>query len=82
MTFSRFNSLSITDQLEKVVLEGVPLGTCKRYNLILRLFLLDDFYVEVINLEMRGELVTIRAFQDTDNLEPYLDEIDLSALAV
>ena len=44
------------------------------------LFYLFDFYVEVFYNHTCKALVKIRPFRDTKDLNPYLDEIELTQL--
>jgi len=44
------------------------------------LYLLDDHYVEITYHTHFNVLLQINSFKDTEQLEPYLAEIDLSAL--
>ena len=53
---------------------------CRRFNYCLQLFQVDNLYVEVYSMQKAGEIVSVNAFEDTGNLETYLEEIDISEL--
>jgi hypothetical protein len=49
-----------------------------RYQLLL--YAVDSFYVEV-HVDMEHEMLTyFKAFSNVDDLEPYLDQVDISSL--
>ena len=75
-----YNRLQQEKQLELVKVFGVLLLECKRFNFRLRLFQLYKFYVEVYSTQKRGDIVSVNAFEDVSNLDPYLSEIDISEL--
>ena len=78
MTTEQFNRLDRDKQLDYVMKFGILLIECKRFKFALRLFQLHHLYVEVYSTEKRGEIVSINAFEDVDDLEPYLSTIDIS----
>ena len=73
-----FNHLDPHLQLDLVMAQGLTIGKAKKYNLHLNLFQFCEFYIEMLSKEDNDELVTIRAFDDMDHLEPYLEKIDIS----
>ena len=75
-----FKMLSQPRQLDSTMREGCYLLSYKRYNIVIRLFQLENFYVEVYSVEEDGKVIMINAFDDTKYLEPYLESVDLSAL--
>jgi hypothetical protein len=80
MDCGRFNNLKLDDQLQTVMRHGTLLYEYKRYNLICRLFALQDLYVEIISNYDSKEVLTIAAYKELDSLEHILAEIDISPL--
>ena len=80
MTSFCFNSLDTDMQLDLVMNYGINLTYSRKFNLNVFLFQFSDFYVEVFSKLEDDELTMIRAFEDTDSLDPYLKTIDISAL--
>ena len=72
--------LSQPRQLDFTMKKGCYLLSYKRYNIVIRLFQMENFYVEVYSVEEDGKVIMINAFEDTKYLEPYLESVDLSAL--
>ena len=52
----------------------------KKYNVIIKLFQLDNFYAEVYSFDEDDKIAMINAFEDTKYLEPYLENVDVSML--
>ena len=73
-----FKKMHLDQQLLAVMNKGILLMECKRYNLIIRLFALKNFYVEVVSNKESHEVITITSYQDVSNLDHLLDEIDIS----
>ena len=65
------------DDLQLVVQDGKMLA---HDDLQMLLFQLDRFYVEVVFKKTTDEAVGARSFENTDELAPYLETIDLSEL--
>ena len=80
MNYHTFRKIEEEKQIDLVFWYGVLLVECQRFNLTLRLFQLDAFYVEIYCLETTGEIVSIHSFEGTSGLETYLKEIDISEL--
>lgn len=80
MDHVRFRKLSLDDQLTAVTVSGVLLLACKRYNIVIRLFALASFYVEVVSNPATKEVLTISVYDDVYSLDHLLDEVDISAL--
>jgi len=62
-------------QLDLVYAHGVSLSRINRYNFCLDLFQFEGFYVEVFSREGDGEVFNLRAFEDLNDLDPYLEQI-------
>lgn len=75
-----FNKMDPELQVDLVMMKGTILTQSKKYNLYLHLFQLDNFYVELLSKDDTGEIITTRAFEDTDHLDTYLKDIDISSL--
>jgi hypothetical protein len=80
MILNDFNRLDQYKQLDEIMTKGVLLLQSKRYNVHVKLFQLDNFYAEVFSLHENNKVIMINAFENTDYLEPYLAEVDVSAL--
>lgn len=80
MNIEKFNRLSQEKQLDITMMMGVLLIECRRFNFTLRLFQIHSFYIEVYSMEESGEVIAINAFEDIENLETYLEQIDISEL--
>ena len=80
MGVKRFRRLSRALQLELIMVSGILLVDCRRLNLIMRLFQFYTFYVEVYSQPQTNEIIMINAFDDTTQLDHYLEEIDISSL--
>lgn len=80
MNYLEFNTLPLCEQLDQVIRYGNPLTECRKYNLRLQLFELDNLYVEIIALQSSDELVAINSFEETAYLEPYLQGVDIEGL--
>lgn len=80
MTPSEFDLLSINDRETLVYLEGVFIAVRQEPEFIIRLYQFNDFYVELFYHPVQDSPVCIRSFNTTILLEPYLKDIDISAL--
>jgi hypothetical protein len=75
----RFSRLPLNIQLNVIIEEGIYLTHRVTSQFILRLFELENFYVEITTLKDKGKVISIKAFRDTEKLEPYLAAIDISS---
>jgi hypothetical protein len=75
-----FIRLKRWQQLEVLHRNGTLLLEVERMGLILRLFSVSDFYVELYCVPSDGTIIMLNAFTEVNDLEPYLDEIDISGL--
>ena len=62
------------------MVEGVCIADRKRDEVQALLFQIDNFYVEVFFQGEADEVLFTRCFEDTDELEPYLQSIDVSRI--
>ncbi len=76
MTIYEFNKLNDSEKAE-VVWDGTLIGdrTDDIYNILL--YQVDSFYVEVFYQKKRNIIKRIRSFSSTDQLQPYLEKMDL-----
>ncbi|HYH16332.1 MAG TPA: hypothetical protein VD794_13980 [Flavisolibacter sp.] len=80
MTVQEFSFYSSDVQFETIQERGIFLFTLHAKKLRTYLFALDAFYVEVAQDRHNGQLWLIRGFDDPNQLEPYLSQIDISLL--
>jgi hypothetical protein len=80
MNAAIFNKLDTESQINITMSQGTFLAQSNKYNLHLYLFQLDKTYIELFSKDDSGEIITVRAFEDTSHLEIYLQEIDISSL--
>lgn len=78
MTAQHFRTLNPRKQNRKLLAEGVCIADIKREEVHALLFQVDTFYVEVFFHQDADEVLFVRCFEGTDELEPYLQNIDLS----
>lgn len=80
MTLKYFRRLSETKQFRRLLTKGVCVGERMTADEQVLLFQLDRFYVEVAFSKNTDEAVSARSFESTDELQPYLEAIDLSGI--
>ena len=80
MTLNQFNQLSAEGQRQTVLLNGVFLAAHETRHSIILLYQVDGFYIEVFSCKKEQAIVMVRAFESTEQLEPYLDEIDVTEM--
>jgi hypothetical protein len=78
MTLHHFKALTQDKQYRNLLLNGVCLASRDTEENCILLFQLDNFYVEVYFDKNCDEIIYSRSFQDTDELYPYIDHIDIS----
>ncbi|GAC1419273.1 MAG: hypothetical protein NVS9B7_20800 [Flavisolibacter sp.] len=81
MKINHFELLELKEKLAFVKHFGVFLAQRNYYNLIIKLFQVDAYYVEVFTFKDDGKVLLIQTFNNTEELDPYLSEIDITALA-
>ena len=77
MTLYEFNSLDEMEQAE-AVWDGVLIGDRKDSEHRILLYQIDAFYVEAYYHIEYNVLRRFRSFSSTDQLDPYLNQIDLT----
>ena len=80
MTLQHFKALTQNKQSKKLLTEGVCVADRKTDEVQALLFQIDSFYVEVFFNGDGDEVLFSRSFEDVEDLEPYLQDIDLSRI--
>jgi hypothetical protein len=80
MTLKYFRRLSETKQFRRLLTKGVCVAERATPDEQVLLFQIDRFYVEVSFSKDSDEAVCARSFESTDELDPYLENIDLSGI--
>lgn len=80
MTLQRFRALTQNKQNKKLLSEGVCIAERRIDEVQAFLFQIDGFYVEVFFNSEGAEILFSRSFEDLEELEPYLQSIDISCL--
>ena len=80
MTQQHFSALPLQMQTAVVKRQGVFLCERTSKNIVVYLFQLDAFYVEVFYDRDVARVILINNFYNTDLLRPYLEQIDLLKL--
>lgn len=80
MTLRYFQKLSLSGQCRELMEQGTCIGERQYGEAPVLLFQVYQFYVEVYFNPHTGDVACSRCFEDTDELQPYLERIDLSAL--
>jgi hypothetical protein len=81
MTFHQFNA--IDDEEEKlmcVLMNGECIGLREVDGQKITVYQLPAFYVEILPATDSQAVLFFKAFTSTEQLKPYLDEIDISEL--
>jgi hypothetical protein len=80
MGIYEFNQLELEEQNKLVWTDAIFLTNRIELNFGLSLYKLFDFYAEVYLNNDTNEIEKVRAFKSIEQLDPYLDEIDLTKL--
>jgi hypothetical protein len=78
MTLQHFRALTQNKQNKKLLTEGVCIADRKTDEVQALLFQIEAFYVEVFFTGEGDEVLFSRSFEDVEELDPYLQTIDLS----
>lgn len=79
MTLYEFNALDEEVKLRRLLLSGACVRSRKEGDTNVFLYQLFSFYVERYSYRSEGKSM-FRTFSNVDQLEPYLQEIDISNL--
>lgn len=80
MTPFNYNKLSKSAQISLLEQEGTLLVKINKYTLSLELYQVRDVYVEVFRRIHSREALTVYAFSGVENLDPYLERVDISGI--
>lgn len=78
MHHEKFKRCDVEYQVVFTMNNGVLLMEWKEYNLMQRLFALENFYVGITSLEGGGEVIMITTHADANTLDDALSRIDIS----
>jgi hypothetical protein len=81
MTKKYFDSMPSPEKLKMVAEKAVLLLRKTKGCFRITLYQLDSFYVEVCFHATQFLFKRVRSFDDTKELEPYLEKIDISRLS-
>jgi hypothetical protein len=81
MTKKYFDSMHPTEKLKMIAEKAVFLLRKTKGCFRITLYQLDSFYVEVCFHATQVLFKRVRSFDDTKELEPYLEKIDISRLS-
>jgi hypothetical protein len=80
MTLQQFKALSQDRQYRNLLLNGVCITSRDTEDNCILLFQLNGFYVEIYFDKNCDEIIDSRSFKETDELYPYLKNIDISEI--
>ena len=80
MTMYDFQLLPEQQQIEILYRDGVYIGKRRDGVSIILLYQLESFYVEVYYRKYRSHIKQLYCFESTDQLDPYLEQIDVENL--
>ncbi|WP_132055827.1 hypothetical protein [Pseudocnuella soli] len=75
-----FSLLSQHDQMDLIYTTGVYLGKYKFGRVVKVLYQLDYFYIEIAYRKYRSHIESVRCFESTEPLDPYLERINIEEL--
>lgn len=79
MNFNNFNLLDRDQQSKLLWQDGVRIADMQNKKYQLSLYQLKSFYVEVWYHIKQNKIIRYRTFSDTDELLPYLNEMEISS---
>lgn len=82
MKLYQFKFLNDAEQAEAIKVRGIYLGERTEENYTFKLFQIDDFYVEEKWHTAFNERRALTSFVSIQNLQPYLEVMDLTSLLV
>jgi hypothetical protein len=80
MNFCDFKLMDLSLQAHFICRKGVYLTERSMDDLLVALYQVDDFYVEVYHRFSNSEIVKLISFHGGKLLEPYLEKIQLNVL--
>lgn len=80
MVLEHFNTLNKEDQQDFLLAHGIFLAERQDGPFKIMLYQVDNFYVEVHFFNLYNKVAFFSAFEDTDALEPYLEQINVTQI--
>jgi hypothetical protein len=80
MKIEDFNYMDSIGKTELLTMQGVFLGTRKDGCFRISLYQVDQFYVELYYHISQKCYISMRSFEEVGDLNPYLEEIDISEI--
>ena len=80
MSAETFNALDTVEQIRLAMRHDTMIGHRSEGPRSMHLYVVGDFYVEVIFTTKRKSIIEVYASYEEDILEPYLQQIDLTEL--
>ena len=80
MTLYQFNVLTENEKIAIVWSKGDFVGDRTENNLSISLYQVQSFYVEVFYSGKENKISRLRSFSSMNQLEPYLNNIDISGI--
>jgi hypothetical protein len=80
LTLQEFQSLGFDKKCDYITFHGTYLSSRATDSKKIYLYHLQPFFIEVWITNRTNKVVCISAFQDSENLEPYLEKINISHL--
>lgn len=80
MNLYKYHQLNEIEQMGMLYCDGIYLGKRRQKNLPVVVYQLFDFYVEIYYRTYRKYIKQIKYFHSLEQLNPYLDQIDLDEL--
>lgn len=80
MLLHQFNCLSNSWKYQYVLLKGVCISDRTSDSEDILLFQVDSYYIEVVFQRHTDHIINVCTFTETDELQPYLADIDITGL--
>jgi hypothetical protein len=80
MTHQHFTTLSQDKQYRNLLMNGVCIAHRDIEDHCVLLFQINNFYVEIFFDQNCDEIIQCRSFQNLEELDPYLNQINISHL--
>ncbi len=77
LTMAQFNSMELGDQEAFVSGRGVLIAMRQEPEFVIRLYQLENFYVELFFHQISRQAVAVRSFSDAAGLDAYVNGLDL-----
>ena len=80
MKLHDFELMAETEQIDQLYRYGVYIGKRRDAFSVILLYQLEGFYVEVYYRKYRSHVKKLHCFETTEQLDPYLEQIDVENL--